>query len=255
MRKYLYIFLAIIVLAVAYLFLTHHYIYYNIGKASLPASDKTHEYMINNNSASTKKIIYAALGDSLTAGVGTDNYEESYPYLLAQDLSKSGAEVDLKVFAYPGARTSDLIKDLLQPAIASQPDVITLLVGTNDMHGFVSAEAFKNNYQYILDQLTQKTKAKIYLISVPFLGSDSTMLPPWNYYFERETIKFNNVIKELAGEYGAEYIDIATPTAELFKASGPQYADDSFHPSAIGYAAWAGIIFKNTEGKDIDNRD
>jgi lysophospholipase L1-like esterase len=224
------------------LLLTHHYIYYKIKEAGLIGSDKNHMYILNENAALSQNLTYVALGDSLTAGTGVDKYEDSYPYLVAKELSKSAGKISLEDFSYPGFRTDDLIKNLLVPAIAANPDIITLLIGTNDIHGNYRLTTFKTNYQNILEQLTKKTYAKIYVISIPYIGSNSLLLPPWNYYLDQRTASFNQVIQELAKTYKVKYVDIAKPTKELLKKNGPHYAADNFHPSAIGYAIWAKII-------------
>ncbi len=151
-------------------------------------------------------------------------------------------KVTLKNFSYPGYRTDDLIKNLLAPAIAVKPKLTTLLIGTNDVYGFYGAEKFKKNYEFILERLTKETTAKIYAISLPFIGAQA-FLPPNNYYFERQIAEFNLIIKELAAAYGVEYIDIAEPTRAAFAENSSYYAADKFHASAAGQALWEKIIF------------
>ncbi|MDO8261458.1 MAG: SGNH/GDSL hydrolase family protein [Candidatus Magasanikbacteria bacterium] len=243
MNKKILVPLSILLVLIAYLFYSHHYIYKKIGQGHLPEVDKTHNYMIGNNQDNQEKIVYAAIGDSLSSGAGVFKYEDSFPYRVADELAKKGKAINLQVFAYPGARTNNLIDDLLEPAIASQPDMVTLLIGTNDMHGFISLDKYEKNYRYILDQLTGRTKAKIYLISVPFIGSEKLLIEPWMTYFDHETVKFNQVVEKLAREYNLQYIDIATPTATKFRQSGTHYSVDLFHPSAEGYELWSKIIY------------
>lgn len=239
----------LIILAIAglglYLYLSHAYIYYRIGKTALPASDRTYSYIMDSNDPAAGKITYAALGDSLTAGVGTKSYEESYPYRVAHSLQASGQALTLEDFSYPGAKTADLIRDLLTPAIIKHPDMVTVLIGVNDIHGGVNAEEFKDNYEQILKRLRQETSAKIYVISIPLIGSDTLLLPPYYGYFSKKTSEYNRIIKELADRYQAQYIDITSPTLSIFKKNGPHYAADSFHPSASGYALWSKIIYDN----------
>lgn len=242
-KKYLITVATIFVIIIAYLYLAHAYIYYQIGSAHLPATDDRHAYVCGNVATSSKKIVYASLGDSLTSGVGTVKYEESYPYLLSQYLASDDTIIVNENFSYPGARTANVINDLLAPAIAAQPDIVTLLIGVNDIHGFVGVEQFKKNYDYILKELTTKTMAKIYLISIPYIGCHTLILPPYSNYFDRETAKFNEVVQDLAKTYNLQYIDLSSPTEEILKKDTPYYAADLFHPSALGYASWAKIIY------------
>jgi len=242
-KKYLKIILIILALVLAYLYLSHRYIYLRIGWAHLQATDDRHTYILGNVADSDDKLIYAAIGDSLTSGVGTDKYEESYPYLLSAYLAGTNRTIVHKNFSYPGARTENVIKDLLVPAIAAQPDIITLMIGVNDVHGFVSMDKFRENYDFILRELTEKTKAKIYLISIPYIGCHTLVFPPYSYYFDSDSKDFNEVIKDLAKTYDLNYIDLASVTEEVLKDDGPYYSADSFHPSAMGYASWAKIIY------------
>ncbi len=224
----------------AYLYLSYGHIYRKIGNARLHFPDVKHSYMIPSNVKGSDET-YVSLGDSLTAGVGVDDYTESYPYLLAQKLSKT-EKVSLMNFSYPGAKTADVIA-VLPDAVASDPQIVTLLIGVNDIHAKVPVTTFEQRYRTVVDTLTKETDAKIYLISIPYIGSNTLLLPPFDSYFRYKTGEFNEVIRRIAAEYKVPYIDIATPTQVAFEKDGPLYAADSFHPSAAGYKLWSDIIY------------
>jgi lysophospholipase L1-like esterase len=245
-KKIIFYILGLAVLIIGYLFLAHFLIYFRIGHSGLVSSDSQYVYMIGNSATTSNSLVYGALGDSLTSGVGVEKYEESYPYLVALKLSQQkNTQVDLKTFSYPGARTSDLIKNLLDPAITAKPEVITLLIGINDIHGNVGLETFRKNYEYILERLTKETQAKIYLIGLPSLGADGLLLPPYNYYFEQQTQSYNKIIKSLAEKYSLSFIDLNKATLAESKKNNGYYSKDLFHPSADGYRLWAQIIYDN----------
>ena len=240
-RFYIVAFAAFLIAALAYLFFSYIHIYRSIGAANLASPDTQHFYTVGNPAAGAGKT-YVSLGDSLTAGVGVDDYTKSYPYLLARSLAGT-ASVELKNFSWPGAKTKDVLASL-PAALAEKPDIVTLLVGVNDIHDRkMTAAEFEQNYRVILETLTKKTKAKIYVISIPYIGARALLLPPFNYYFNYETTKFNGIIRRLAGEYKLPYIDIATPTRALFKNDESLYSVDAFHPSAAGYKLWADILY------------
>jgi len=235
-KSYLLIIIAIIILIVGiYLNRAYGHIFDNIKLAS---SDAERTYILGS---SKDAITYVAIGDSLTAGVGVNDYKDSYPYLVAQKLSQNNKKVILKDASYPGYKTEDVKDKLLDEAIADKPDIITLLIGVNDVRSSVSKETFENNYKYIVDRLTTKTNAKIYLINIPMIGAN--ILPPYDGYFDSETKNFNAAIKGLAESYGLGYIDIYTPTKKEFNKSTDYYSSDLFHPSAKGYAYWTQIIY------------
>ena len=247
MRKRFYtLMLAGIVVALgAYLYIANAYIYWRIGKAALPFLQIEKSYTMKNLSAGTERI-YVSLGDSLTSGVGTDTYTKSYPYLLAQKLAAKGT-VKLENFSYPGVRSQNLIADFIPQVIASKPSIVTVLIGTNDIHDWVSAGQFEENYRHILRALTASTTAKVYAVSIPYIGSNTLFLPPYNYYFDYETTEFNDIIRHVAAEYKVAYVDIATPTRALFKYDGQMYSADSFHPSAEGYKLWSDILYASID--------
>jgi len=244
MKKTWLIIISLIILSlIVYLNRSYAHIYAKIEAIGLRSPDQQHLYLIGNNMTSTKQIIYAALGDSLTAGVGAAAYEQSFPYLLAQKLATSGTAMRLIDLAVPGAKSEDVIASQLDQAIASRPDIITILIGINDIHGLVAAAKFQNNYERILNRLDRETQAEIYAIAIPYLGSATLLLPPYNIYYDVQTGDFNAVIKNLGSQYRFHYIDLYTPTVKIFKHNGPHYSADLFHPSAEGYAWWAQLIY------------
>ncbi len=232
----------LVVLFSTYIYIANGFIYHRIGSAHFTLPHREQVYYMNPTLATTSNV-YIALGDSLTAGSGADLYEETYPYLVAKQLSNHNQEVILRNFSVPGFKSQDLIDVFLENTVKMQPDIVTILIGVNDIHNYVGEERFAKNYRTILEVLTQHTKAKIYLISIPYIGADTTIFPPLNLYFLNQTTEYNKVIKELSQEYHATYIDLDTPTRALFRKDGAHYSVDGFHPSAAGYKIWADIIY------------
>ena len=241
-KKYLLIVVALIIIIGIYMNLSYSHIYKKIDDASLKSPDQNQTYVLGYG-IGAESITYVAMGDSLTAGVGVDNYEKSFPFLIAKNFAATGNDVVLKDRAFPGARTSDLKGDLLEQTIKDQPSIVTLLIGVNDIHGNISKSEFKSNYEEILSRLTKETKAKIYVINLPFIGGTDLLRFPYNFYFDYQTKQFNEVIKNLAENYNVKYIDLYSQTVDEFKKEGDHYASDSFHPSAKGYEEWAKIIY------------
>ncbi|MFA6467050.1 MAG: SGNH/GDSL hydrolase family protein [Patescibacteria group bacterium] len=237
----------IVVLGLAiYLYLAHFSIYYKLGHTDLRPTDRHIDYTITSSQENSVDFIYVALGDSLASGVGVDKYEDSYPYLLAEKIAAaSDKTISLKNFSFPGAKTSQVISNQLSQAISAEPDMITILIGTNDVHGNISLDKFKKNYDYILEKLTTTTKAEIYILGLPNIGTDKLLWPPYNYYFRQKTSDYNTIIKELADKYNLVYIDLEKVTLEEFNKDNKYYASDLFHPSALGYDIWAQIIYGN----------
>lgn len=238
------IILIILVVAVStYINRSYAYIYYRISMANLKSVDPIHNYIVANNQTATSSLVYVALGDSLTSGVGANKYSQAYPYLLAQYLAGNDNQVTLKDYSVPGAKTQDLLDGLLPGAIKANPDVVTVLIGVNDIHGKISAQKFAANYEEILSRLSKETKAKIYIINIPFIGANSLIWQPHRYLYQARTNEFNKIIKQLALKYQVNYLDLYTSTYLLLREPGLHYSADLFHPSAEGYKIWADLIY------------
>ncbi|MFA5087384.1 MAG: SGNH/GDSL hydrolase family protein [Candidatus Paceibacterota bacterium] len=233
------------IIIIGYMWFAYANVYNRISAGGLNIVDN--QYIYDINQMGTQKIKYAALGDSLTAGVGASSYENSYPYLLAKDMAKNNNEVILQDYSLLGARAEDVIGNLLDPVISGKPDIVTVLIGVNDVRERTGEDDFKNKYEYIVDSLLKQTNANVYLISLPFIGSSTVYLPPYDAYFRQRTIVFNKIIKEIAREKNLKYIDIATPTENIFKKDGPHYSVDSFHPSDEGYKILTQEIYGNVD--------
>lgn len=243
-KKILQICLGVFFVIVIYLLAVNWLIYYRLGLANLKSNDQQNNYIFNNE-ATSSSLIYVSLGDSLTAGVGVDDYKKTYPFLIAQKLAGTSTPIVHFNFSYPGAKTENIINDFLTETVAQNPDLITILIGTNDVYGQISKNEFRYNYETIITQLKTQTKAKINIISLPLIGTDSLFLPPFNYYYGQRTLKFNKIIEEIAINNDIHYIDLTTPTAIYTKAISDYYSIDNFHPADLGYRLWAQIIYDN----------
>lgn len=177
-------------------------------------------------------IKYLALGDSLTAGVGVSDYKNSFPYLIAKKLNNA----ELINLARSGDTSSDVLIYQIPKVLLQKPDLITLLIGTNDIHNLVTLEKFESNLTQTVQAL-KHTNAKIYLLSVPYLGSNKTILPPYNLILNLRTKQFNDEIKKVSADFGVNYIDLYS-----LKKPADFYSADQFHPAAAGYSIWASYI-------------
>lgn len=219
------------------MYITYAYFYNFIGQKNLVAPIHKTTTMIGNQSNS-QTIKYMALGDSLTAGVGVSDYKNSYPYLLAQKLSAKN-NVELVNLARAGATSLDVVTNQLPKALLQKPDLITILIGVNDLHNLISLKEFEDNFTRIVTAL-KKSGAKIYLLSIPYLGSDKIVYFPYNFMLNFRTKQFNNIIKKISADTGATYIDLSA-----LKKSANFYSVDQFHPKEDGYKEWSEIINVN----------
>ena len=152
-------------------------------------------------------------GDSITRGQVSANYVEMLEKRLGQEnfsIINSGINND---FSYNLLQRLDTI-------IALQPEIITILIGTNDVIASIDPlglevgllikglprspdlDWYRENVQKIVERLRAETNAQIGLISIPVLGEDLESLPI------KRVIAYNQVIKEIAVRERVSYIPL-----------------------------------------------
>lgn len=189
---------------------------------------------------SSEKPKFVSLGDSLFAGLGSSGGDKSLGVLVHKGLDPKG-ETDLINLAVSGATVNDVLMRQLPSALEKNPQVVSLLIGVNDVHDFTTPAQFERDYRKIIDELQSKTSAKIILINIPYLGSSEILLPPWNLYMNSKTKEFNKIIDKIAGEKGLKVVDLYA-TKDKFIEPSDLYSRDQFHPSDKGYMLWAKVI-------------
>ena len=228
----------LIVATITYLNLAYRHFYHFLGTTHLP-SPTTQSSITLTNPKATGSLKLVTLGDSLTSGVGVTSVEQTYPYLLAQDLTAHHGQVELTNLGIPGATINTVLTQELAQEQTKKPDLVLILIGINDIHDFKTTGYFKQKY---LDLVNSLTGAKIVLVSIPYLGEKSILLPPYNLLNDLRVRQFNSVIKDVASEKQLTYVDLYTPAKAKFDQDSSYYASDLFHPSASGYKIFASII-------------
>lgn len=239
--RILLVILLVVLSSIVYLNRTYAKFYDTIKTSNLkPPSEQTVLNFENPQSQNYQKIVI--LGDSLSAGTGATATENTLGYLIGKMQSEKFKGVRVSIWAKPGATTADVIKFQLRGAFTENPDVVTLLIGINDIHDLKPYAEYSENYKTILTELSTKTQSKIILFTIPFLGSDKTLIFPYNYILKYRTNQFNRVIKTYCNFPNVSCIDLYTETELKFKFNPAFYSEDGFHPSDIGYKLWASLI-------------
>ena len=135
-----------------------------------------------------------------------------------------------------GNRSDDLLARTTTDIVKIDPDVISILIGINDVwHRHSSGremtdEQFELNYRAVLERIRQETHAKI-LILCPFLLPSSDK-ESWRCEVE----SICAIVRRLADEYADAYLPLDEKFAEaLPTAPTPMhYSLDGVHPNAAG---------------------
>jgi acyl-CoA thioesterase I len=214
-----------------------------------------------NEAAYTGKIKVACIGDSITLGIGTNpeparrspntpNFTNAYPLQLGRML---GDKYELKSFPNSGhtlmasGNMPYSKKKEYQASIDFKPDVVIIMLGTNDTKTTPSNWSHKDEFvadykAFVAKYLAVDPKPRVFVC-----------LPPWIRREGLGTIDETRLEEELpmiatvAKELKLGLIDIHSITKshdEFFEAK------ENVHPNNDGATVMAKTVFKALTGKD-----
>ena len=190
--------------------------------------------------ATGTSLRYVALGDSYT--IGTSVLEaDRFPNQLVATVPGLELVANLGV---NGFTTEDLIAVELPRLGALDPDVITLLIGVNDVVQGMSSSNYKDNLILkIFPALIEEVGAdRIVVVTIP----DYTVTPQGGAFGNREQQSaairdFNLVMTQLATANHIKVVDIHDISLEA-ATDRTLVASDGLHPSGAQYARWVDRI-------------
>lgn len=163
----------------------------------------------------------------------------SYVYLIASRLGVDMPEAGLDIYnrGMSGHTVSDLRKRWEKDAIDLRPDLLSILIGTNDVNQKANPVDFENDYRHILDaSLAANEKLRLVLLD-PFvlrtgkLESDEAWIPR-----RAATDALSLIVSKLAKDYSAVHIK----TQEIFDSAAKMVSPDHWiwdgvHPLPQGH--------------------
>ncbi|MFC4011383.1 GDSL-type esterase/lipase family protein [Nonomuraea purpurea] len=142
----------------------------------------------------------AALGDSVTVGVGDSVAGRGWAALLAEAL----APADLANLAVNGARVADVLRDQVPRAVALRPSFVTLLVGVNDtLRGDFDPVGIAADLDVVLARLTA-TRARVLTATLPDPGLMLRIPELLRRPLARRVRTINTIVTGLAGRPGTD---------------------------------------------------
>ena len=185
---------------------------------------------------------YVAIGDSLSEGFsnwGRDERSIGFAQVLADQIRVLVPALEFHNLGVSGARTADVLHRQVERAVALKPDLLTLVVGANDVPR-TSIEHFRRDYLTLLGRLRSGTGGLVLAANLPRFAH---LLPPQYAAFRiplRSRIEvFNQIIAEAATTHGVLLVDLHSSDVP----EDPRnVSGDGFHPNARGYRAMAGAF-------------
>jgi lysophospholipase L1-like esterase len=177
---------------------------------------------------------YAALGDSFTAGAGCP-VGARWTDRLAAALPGVDGELRYRNFAVDGASSADVLGQL-RPALALEPDLVTVVCGVNDVLLTVrpDTDGYARNLATIFARLLRGSPAPLLITATAPESLDFLELGPRTRRRLRAGLaRLNEHTRRIAAEHGAICLEVAGHPG----LDDPEnFQDDGLHPSAVGHA-------------------
>ncbi|EQC56794.1 GDSL family lipase [Lactococcus cremoris subsp. cremoris TIFN6] len=227
---------------------------------------------------SVKHVSYAALGDSLTEGVGDATGQGGFVPLFAKEIENStGGSVSSQNFGKAGDTSTQIYNRMMKSKKITdglkKANIITITIGGNDVlkvirdnvtklssmteKDFVKPEElYQARVKKLLDKIRENNpQAQIYVLGIynpfylnfPDLTVMQNVIDSWNTATagvvsqEKNTyfIPINNLLYKGSGDKQAVEADSSTSAV----ANNLLYTEDHFHPNNIGYQIMADAVF------------
>ena len=179
---------------------------------------------------------YVALGDSFTEGVGDPdptrpNGWRGWADRLAEALARQTGDFGYANLAIRGRKLPAILAEQVEPALALQPDLVTIHGGGNDvLRPNVDIDALAASYDEAVGRLVD-TGARVVVFTIADPSSNGVMRA-----LRGRTAIFNEWVREIAEKRGAVLVD-------LWRIRGWKVSEvmdeDRLHLNAVGHQAIA----------------
>ena len=186
-------------------------------------------------------------GDSITDACrhrDTDEYTGAlgcgYAFFIGGELKESSPQnYEILNRGISGNRIVDLYARIKADVWNLQPDVLSILIGINDIWHELSSkngvdiERFEKVYRMLIeDTLVRLPKLKIMLCE-PYVLHGVATDEKWEEF--NKVRDYAKVVKNLANEYGLYFVPTQAALEEKAEMFGAEhYADDGVHPTPAG---------------------
>lgn len=167
--------------------------------------------------------LWVVLGDSTAQGVGAPSWDEGYVGQLRRALDDGSAEPwRVLNLSRSGARTADVLDAQLPvlEGLPAPPNLVTCAIGANDIVRRTPVAVLEDRLRAIVARLPP--------------GAIIATLPQG--LNRARTDAANRVIRHEAPRAGLVVADVWARTGPPWHG---KFAEDGFHPGALGYADWA----------------
>ncbi len=211
------------------------------------------------------KIRVLFQGDSITDGNRYKAKEQewdknhqmghSYAYIVNGILGSRNPERNFEFMnrGISGNRIIDLYARIYPDIIALKPDVLSIMVGVNDIPSAFNGpdgtdpKKYERIYRMLLDEVRTALPRIQFILCEPMLYPVNEEARDYAAC-EKSIRAFQNTVRKLAIEYHAIHVPCADEFARLYTKQPPSYwCWDGVHPTENGHGVLAGQWMKYTE--------
>jgi lysophospholipase L1-like esterase len=202
-------------------------------------------------------------GDSITDGNRSRNLDwnhvlgHGYAYLISARLWYDHPAKNFHFFnrGVSGNKITDLAQRWQEDTIAIKPNLLSILIGVNDVQSALGGNAsattlsFQSDYRALLSQTKEQVPGVEFVICEPFILPVGKVKDNWDKF--QEEIKGRQEVAQLiAKEFDAVYIPLQDIFNEaLEKAPAGFWIWDGIHPMPAGHEMIAREWIKQVEKK------
>lgn len=203
------------------------------------------------------RLRMAVLGDSTTAGVGVTDPEDSLPYRVACRVADAERRpVHVVSYGWAGARVADLPRQQLPRALEplrrtdSEPflpgaDIVVIVIGANDAMRHTAPRRFREDLRATLDTVRASApRARVVLAGIPGFRGILPGLEALVFLADQFTRLLRPISRSEAARAGVAFADLEAELPRIVAGRTDVLSSDNFHPSVVGYDAWAEVIFR-----------
>lgn len=193
-----------------------------------------------------KKILFQ--GDSIT-DAGRDETRGSlssigqgYAVMVAGELgAEEPGKYSFENRGISGNRIVDLYARIKSDIWNIQPDIISLLIGVNDVlheandKNGVDAIRFEKIYSMLIEDTYKELPDVKFILMEPFVFCGTLTKDNWEY-IEKEVAERGKIVRTIAKKYNADFVPLQEKFNEACKLCPPEYwVGDGVHPTVAGH--------------------
>lgn len=200
-------------------------------------------------------------GDSIT-DAGRACYDNphatgtGYPHLIEAQFTYDHTDVEVLNCGISGNRVVDLLARWKKDCLNLKPDVLTILIGVNDVwhelnyQNGVGCELYEEIYRILLRETRSALPDTRIILMGAYVTHGAATDSDWEYFYEEVEAR-REIVRRLAQEYGLEYIDLQKAFDDaLQKAPAGHWTADGVHPTPAGHQLIAQTWKKCFDGKE-----